>query len=88
MKEEDEKNSEELVGKYNLLSSSLFLEPNPEYKRKDSTKQKPQNKLKNNLDEIFIKAMKQINIDSVLYEPKLIPFLPGLEANISNINII
>ena len=88
MKEEDEKNSEELVGKYNLLSSSLFLEPNPEYKRKDSTKQKPQNKLKNNLDEIFIKAMKQINIDSVLYEPKLIPFLPGLETNINNINII
>ena len=48
----------------------------------------PKGKLQNNLDEIFIKAMKQINIDSSIFEPKLLPFIPGLEPDIDNINII
>ena len=87
MDEEENKNSNELVEIGNSLTSSIFGEINIVDKN-DQHKIKPKDKLQNNLDEIFIKAMKQINIDSSIFEPKLLPFIPGLEPDIDNINII
>ena len=84
--EEENKNSNELVEIGNSLTSSIFGEIN-NVDKIDQHIIKP-NKLQNNLDEIFIKAMKQINIDSSIFEPKLLPFIPGLEPDIDNINII
>ena len=87
MDEEENKNSNELVEIGNSLTSSIFGEINIVDKN-DQHKIKPKDKSQNNLDEIFIKAMKQINIDSSIFEPKLLPFIPGLEPDIDNINII
>ena len=87
MAEEENKNSNESVEKGNSPISSTPGEINTVDKN-DRRGVVPGGELQNNLDEIFIKAMKQINIDSSIFEPKLLPFIPGLEPDIDNINII
>ena len=86
-KEEENDEQNKLAEKYDSLTSSTFFETNSDT-TSDNKKKIPQNKERNNLDEMFLNAFKEINIDSILIEPRLIPFIPGLEPNIeSTINI-
>ena len=87
MDEEENNKQKELAEICNSLTNSTFFETNT------NTHQNNQNKIqkrqkRDNLDEMFLEAFKEINIDSVLFEPKLAPFIPGLETNIDNINNI
>ena len=85
--EEEKKKPNEMVGLYNSLTNSTFLETYSKSSKdnKDKTQSK---KEAYNLEDIFWKAIEDINIDSVLIEPKLIPFIPGLEPKIENLNIV
>ena len=85
--EEENHDQNELAEKYNSLTSSTFFEKNSETTHSDKVKI-PHKKEKNNLDEMVWKAFKEINLNSVIFEPKLIPLIPGLEPNIENINNI
>ena len=83
--EEDYQKKNELVNKCNTLTNSTFFEtyknipvtPNPEI----STKKK-----KDSVEDIFLRAFREMNIDSVSIEPRLTPFIPGFEPNIGDIS--
>jgi len=89
--EEDYQKKNELVTKCNTLTSSTFFEtykntsnkimitPNPE----TSTKKK-----KDSVEDIFLRAFREMNFDSVSIEPRLAPFIPGFDPNIGDISTI
>ena len=85
--EEENNKQKELAEICNSLTSSTFFESSRTNNTSNQNKT-PKRKVRDNLDEMFLKAFNEINIDSVIFEPKIVPFMLGLEANIDNINHI
>ena len=85
--EEENNKQKELAEICNSLTSSTFFESSRTNNTSNQNKT-PKRKVRDNLDEMFLKAFNEINIDSVIFEPKIVPFMLGLEENIDNINNI
>ena len=68
---------------FNSLTDNVFENKN----NKNIKKQKSERK-KDTLEDMFWKAFDEINSNSISIQPKFAPFIPGIESNISNINII
>ena len=81
------KNKDELIGMYNSLTGSTFLEKYQDNQNNVNNNNKINKKEGYNLEDMFWKAIDEINIDSISFKPKLTPFISGLEPNLQNLNI-
>ena len=86
--EEDYQNKNELVNKCNTLTNSTFFETykNTPYKIETPNNEISTKKKKDSIEDIFLRAFREMNFDSVSIEPRLAPFIPGFDSNIGNIN--
>ena len=86
--EEDYQNKNELVNKCNTLTNSTFFETykNTPYKIETPNNEISTKKKKDSVEDIFLRAFREMNFDSVSIEPRLAPFIPGFDSNIGNIN--
>ena len=84
---DEKKNKDELIGMYNSLTGSTFLEKYQNNQNNVNNNNKINKKEGYNLEDMFWKAIDEINIDSISFKPKLTPFISGLEPNLQNLNI-
>ena len=84
---DEKKNKDELIGMYNSLTGSTFLEKYQDNQNNVNNNNKINKKEGYNLEDMFWKAIDEINIDSISFKPKLTPFISGLEPNLQNLNI-
>ena len=84
---DEKKNKDELIGMYNSLTGSTFLEKYQDNQNNVNNNNKINKKEGYNLEDMFWKAIDEINIDSISVKPKLTPFISGLEPNLQNLNI-
>jgi serine/threonine protein kinase len=83
--EEETHEKKELASTFDALTQSTFFISNSKSKFHKNPKVPPKID-KNNIEKAFLNAFREINLDSVSIEPKIIPFIPGLDPYIENID--